>query len=134
MPFYSTGTNGFVDVRDVANVMIQLMESKVSSKRFILCSESIPFKQAFDYISVALGKKKASVKAGPLLNAIGWRIARLISFFTGKTPMLTKETAQAGNNTSIYENTKIKKALNLEFISVEQSCNDFSKLYLNDLE
>ena len=134
MPFYTTGTNGFVDVRDVANVMIQLMESNVTSKRFILCSESIPFKQALNYIAVAMGKKKAYIKAGPFLNAIGWRIAKLISLITGKAPMLTKETAKAGNNTSIYENDKIKKALNFEFIPVEQSCNDFSKLYLKDKE
>ena len=133
MPFYTTGTNGFVDVRDVANVMIQLMESNLNAKRFILCSESIPFKQTFDYIADALGKKKASLKAGPLLNAIGWRIAKVISFFTRKAPMLTKETAQAGNNTSIYENHKIKKALNLEFIPVEQSCKDFSNMYKRDL-
>ena len=132
MPFYTTGTNGFVDVRDVANVMIQLMESKVTSKRFILGSENIPFKQTFDYIAVAMGTKKATIKAGPILNAIGWRLAKIFSFFTRKTPMLTKETAQAGNNTSIYENDKIKKALNFEFIPVEQSCNDFSKLYLKD--
>lgn len=132
MPFYTTGTNGFVDVRDVANVMIQLMESKISAKRFILCSESIPFKQTFDYIADALGKKKANLKAGPFLNAIGWRLAKLISLITRKAPMLTKETAQAGNNISIYENDKIKKTLNFEFIPVEQSCKDFSKLFLKD--
>ena len=132
MPFYTTGTNGFVDVRDVANVMIQLMQSNLISKRFILCSESLPLKQTFDYIAVAMGKKKAYLKAGPFINAIGWRIAKLISLVTGKTPMLTKETANTSNKTYIYENNKIKKALNFEFISVKQSCNDFSKLYLKD--
>ncbi|MCS5664124.1 MAG: NAD-dependent epimerase, partial [Flavobacteriales bacterium] len=132
MPFYTTGTNGFVDVRDVANVMIQLMESEVKSERFILCSESIPFRQTFDYIAEALRKKKASIKAGPFLNELGWRLAKIISIFTRKTPMFTKETAQAGNNTSIYENDKIKKVLNFEFKPVKQSCQDFSKLFLKE--
>ena len=132
MPFYTTGTNGFVDVRDVTNVMIQLMESKVKSERFILCAESIPFRQTFDYIAEALGKNKANIKVGPFLTTIGWRLAKIISVFTRKTPILTKETALAGNKISIYKNDKIKKKLNFEFKSVEQSCKDFSKLFLNE--
>ena len=132
MPFYTTGTNGFVDVRDVAKAMIQLMESSIYSERFILCSESIPFKQTFDYIADALGKKRAHIKAGDFLNAIGWRLAKVISILTRKAPMLTKETTKAGNGISIYENHKIKKALNFEFIPVAQSCKDFSEMYLND--
>ena len=132
MPFYTTGTNGFVDVRDVAKAMIQLMESSIYSERFILCSDSIPFKQTFDYIADALGKKRAHIKAGNFLNAIGWRLAKVISILTRKTPILTKETAKAGNGISIYENHKIKKALNFDFIRVEQSCKDFSEMYLND--
>ena len=134
MPFYTTGTNGFVDVRDVAKVMVDLMESSINSERFILCSESIPFKQTFDYIADALGKKRTHIKVRDFLNALGWRVAKVISIITRKSPMLTKETAKAGNGISIYENGKIKKALNFEFIPVEQSCNDFSKMYLKDLK
>ena len=132
IPFYTTGTNGFVDVRDVAKAMIQLMESSIYSERFILCSESIPFKQTFDYIADALGKKRAHIKAGDFLNAIGWRFAKVISIITRKPPMLTKETAKAASGTSIYENHKVKKALNFEFLPVEQSCKDFSEMYIND--
>ena len=55
--FYTSGTNGFVDVRDVVNVMIQLMKGKIKSERFILCSESIPFKKTFDHIAKALERK-----------------------------------------------------------------------------
>ena len=68
--FYTSGTNGFVDVRDVVNVMIQLMNGKIKSERFILCSESIPFKKTFDYIAEALGKKKPQIKVGPFLRCL----------------------------------------------------------------
>ena len=83
--FYTSGTNGFVDVRDVVNVMIQLMKGKIKSERFILCSESIPFKKTFDYIAEALGKKN-QIKVGPFLSAFGWRIAKIISIISGKSP------------------------------------------------
>ena len=132
LPFYTSGTNGFVDVRDVVNVMIQLMKGKIKSERFILCSESIPFKKTFDYIAEALGKKKPQIKVGPFLSAFGWRIAKIISIISGKSPLITKETILAGNSISIYENKKIKTTLNYQFKSVEQSCKDFSTLFIQE--
>ena len=132
LSFYTSGTNGFVDVRDVVNVMIQLMKGKIKSERFILCSESIPFKKTFDYIAEALGKKKPKIKVSPFLSAISWRIAKIISIISGKSPLITKETVLAGNSISIYENKKIKTTLNYQFKSVEQSCKDFSTLFIQE--
>ena len=132
LSFYTSGTNGFVDVRDVVNVMIQLMKGKIKSERFILCSESIPFKKTFDYIAEALGKKKPHIKVGPFLNTFGWRIAKIISIISGKSPLITKETVMAGNSISIYENKKIKTTLNYQFKSVEESCKDFSTLFIQE--
>ena len=132
LSFYTSGTNGFVDVRDVVNVMIQLMKGKIKSERFILCSESISFKKTFDYIAEALGKKKPKIKIGNFLSAFGWRLAKIISIITGKTPLITKETVMAGNSKSIYENKKIKNTLNYKFKSVEQSCKDFSTIFIHE--
>jgi nucleoside-diphosphate-sugar epimerase len=132
MPFYTTGTNGFVDVRDVVSIMIKLMQSDMNSERFILCSESIPFKQMFDFIAQSLNKKKPQYKSSPLLTELGWRLAKLFSTVTRRAPLLTKETARASSGVSIYKNDKIKKLLNYDFIPVEQSAKDFSKFFLED--
>ena len=132
LSFYTSGTNGFVDVRDVVNIMIQLMEGTIKSNRFILCSESIPFKKTLDYIADTLGKKKAHIKIGPFISAISWRIAKIISIISLKSPLITKETVLAGNSISVYDNKKIKTALNYKFRSVEQSCKDFSVLFLKE--
>ena len=132
LSFYTSGTNGFVDVRDVVNVMIQLMKGKIKSERFILCSESIPFKKTFNYIAESLGKKKPQIKVSPFLSAVSWRIAKIISIISGKSPLITKETVLAGNSISIYENKKIKTTLNYQFKSVEQSCKDFSTLFIQE--
>ena len=132
LSFYTSGTNGFVDVRDVVNVMIQLMKGKIKSERFILCSESIPFKKTFDYIAEALGKRKPHIKVGTFLSAFSWRIAKIISIISGKPPLITKEMVLAANGISIYENKKIKTTLNYQFKSVEQSCKDFSTLFMQE--
>jgi len=132
LSFYTSGTSGFVDVRDVVNVMTQLMNSKIKSERFIICSESIPFKKTFNYIAESLGKKKPQIKVGPFLSAVSWRIAKIISIISGKSPLITKESILAGNSISIYENKKIKTTLNYQFKSVEQSCKDFSTIFVQE--
>ena len=39
-PWYTEGTTGFVHVKDVAAAMIMLMESGISSERFIISAEN----------------------------------------------------------------------------------------------
>ena len=79
LSFYTSGTNGFVDVRDVVNVMIQLMKGKIKSERFILCSESISFKKTFDYIAEALGKEKTPYKSRSFFKCL--RLENRKSYF-----------------------------------------------------
>ena len=69
MPVYTNGTNGFVSVEDVADICIQLMNSKTHSERFIVVGENISFKTYFEQIAKqlqvappkkALNKKEAN--------------------------------------------------------------------------
>ena len=66
--FYTEGVNGFVDVRDVAALMIKLMESDISKQRFILNVEKYFFRRYFDLIHTAFGKPKLFIKAGKFLS------------------------------------------------------------------
>ncbi|MDG1850081.1 MAG: NAD-dependent epimerase/dehydratase family protein [Flavobacteriales bacterium] len=133
LSFYTPGANGFVDVRDVADALVQLMHHKVKSERYILNAENTSFQQTFDCIAEAMGKKKPTLKISPWLSAIGWRVAKLISIFSGKAPIFTKETAEAGNKISSYNNAKIKNLLNFKFRAVKKSCFDFSDFLLKDV-
>ena len=54
LKFYTLGGNGYVDVRDVARCMIQLMKNGVSAQRFILNSENLTYKQIFEQIAARI--------------------------------------------------------------------------------
>ena len=47
LKFYSTGCNGFVDVRDVVEIMNQLAESATNGERFIISAENLSYKEIF---------------------------------------------------------------------------------------
>jgi nucleoside-diphosphate-sugar epimerase len=110
-PWYAEGTTGFVDVRDVASVMIQLMQSDVSNERFIISAENQPYRTVFNLIAKAFGKKFPHKKVTPFIASLIWRFEHIKSWFTGTEPLLTKETAANALAHVQYDNTKLKRFL-----------------------
>jgi dihydroflavonol-4-reductase len=131
-PWYADGTTGFVDVRDVAAAMIQLMESDVTAERFIISADNRNYRNVFNLIAKAFGKKPPTKKVTPLLAKIVWRWEAIKSVFTGKDPLVTKETAATALATSNFDNSKLKKFLpgfNYRPIeeSIEYTCTAFKQ-------
>ncbi|HMO61988.1 MAG TPA: NAD-dependent epimerase/dehydratase family protein [Ferruginibacter sp.] len=110
-PWYSEGVTGFVDVRDVAKAMIELMDSDISGERFILSAHNRTYKEVFELIAKAFGKKAPHKKVTPLLAALVWRLEKIKSLFNGKAPLVTKETAETALVQVKYDNSKLKKFL-----------------------
>lgn len=133
-PWYTEGTGGFVDVIDVVSAMIQLMESDVTAERCILCAENKSYREVFTQMAVSFGKKPPHRKVTPLLAGIVWRMEALKSLFTGKDPMLTKETAKTAAAKVLFDNSKIKRLIpGFQYQTVEASikriCGELLKKY-----
>lgn len=130
LKFYSSGTNGFVDVDDVVVSMINLMNSDISGERFIINSENISYKELFYWMAEALGVPPPPYKATRVMSEIGWRILWLKGFLTGKKSTITKETAETANQNYKYSNEKIINTTFISFLPVKESINKNSKLFL----
>lgn len=108
MKIYPPGTVGIVDVEDVANIMILLMNNRaISGERFVLNSENLSNKNLLERIAKLLGKPAPTIKARPFMLSIAWRIAKVIAFFKGERPALTRETAKAAASKLAYSNKKV---------------------------
>jgi nucleoside-diphosphate-sugar epimerase len=129
--FYTEGVNGFVGVKDVVQIMIQLMQSEIKNERFILVSENMSFKEVFFQIADALNKKRPNFEVTPFLSQIVWRLDIFKSFFTGKAPLLNRETAKTILSKEYYTSKKIQSSLNYKFERIDKTikttCNDFIK-------
>ena len=124
-PWYSQGINGFVDVQDVAKAMIQLMESDISGQRFILNAVNKSYQDIFSLIANAFGKKAPYKKVTPFLAQLVWRLEAIKSSFTGKDPLVTKDTAATALAANYYDNTKLIKSLpGFTYKSIEQTIID----------
>jgi dihydroflavonol-4-reductase len=131
-PWYSNGINGFVYVKDVANAMIQLMNSNINGERFILNAENKSYADVFKMIATDFKKKLPSKVVTPFLAKIIWRWEALKYTITGKEPLVTKETATTALANTHYDNTKLIKYLptfiytNLEE-AIKQTCKAFQQ-------
>ncbi len=130
-PWYTNGVNGFVDVRDVAKAIVLLLESDISGERFVLNGDNWSFHQLFDAISDAFSKKRPSREASAFLAEIAWRIEKLKSIFSGRPPLLTKETARLAQGSNYFDSSKILRIFpDFVFTPLRETINDACQAYL----
>lgn len=123
-PWYTNGISGFVDVLDVVEAMQLLMDSAIVGERFIISAENLSYKTVFTKIANAFHKKPPSRKVTPLLAAIVWRLEAIKSLFTGKTPLLTKETAATAQAKVYFNNEKFLKTFtSFKYRSIADTIN-----------
>ncbi len=127
-PWYTTGTTGWVDVQDVANIMIQLMQSNITEQRFIISACNETYQNIFNLIADAFGKKRPSKKVTPFIASIVWPLEKIKSFFTKKNPLVTKETAKTALTSIFYNNTKLLQTLpNFKYTPIEKTITSICK-------
>lgn len=131
LKFYSPGANSFVDARDVAKIMIQLMESDISGQRYLCIGANSSFKHLFDLISEEMNQKPPSKKVHPFLMGITWRLSVFWAILTFSKPLITKSAARNAFNTIKYSNQKIKDVLAYEFHTLEETVENAVKGRLN---
>ncbi len=132
LKFYTKGVTGFVDVIDVAKIMIILMESEISSERFIINSENLSYFELFKSIANKLNKKAPSIYANKNLTAFAWRLEYLKSILTGKQPVITSNSARTSHKVLIYSNKKLLARINYSFIKIEDSIKYYAEKFITD--
>lgn len=110
-PWYTKGVNGFVGVEDAAEAAVRLLLSDVNERRFIVNAENRSFQSLFNAMAKGFGKKAPHRYASPALSEVAWRIEGVKSLFTGRKPLLSKETAKVAHSQTSFGNGALLAAL-----------------------
>jgi nucleoside-diphosphate-sugar epimerase len=105
--WYTSGLNGFVDVRDVARAAVMLLEKATGGQRYIVNGDNWTFQQLQFCIADGFNRKRPSARAHGLLLGLAWRIEAIRSFLTGKRPLLTRESARVARSATRFDNSKL---------------------------
>jgi len=124
LKFYTEGSCGFVDVEDVARCMIALMNTDITGERYIISAENRGYRQLTAEIADGFDVKPPAILAKPWIMGIAWRASKIIGALTGKNPPIDKVSAQAASLTRNYDNSKIKKAIDIEFKPISETVKE----------
>lgn len=135
--FYPMGKVNFVDVRDVCKAVLQCIKLKKTKERYIVNGGITTYKELFGLIAKNFDKKPPYIESTPFLLKAGMFLDKLRSIITGTKTIITTETARLTKSEIYFDNSKIKKELNINFAdlsdSIEWSCSQIkeqkSKLY-----
>ncbi|WP_134087658.1 NAD-dependent epimerase/dehydratase family protein [Olivibacter sp. XZL3] len=123
--YYAGGSVGLVDVEDVARAAIILMNSKdIQAERFIINNQNMSYQQLFSVCATYLGRPAPNRLATRNMLGIAWRAAKVLSWFTGKQPGLTRDTARAACEKQAYSNAKLKEKVGYAFKPIDQTLKE----------
>jgi len=122
--FYTGGGSGYIDVQDVARIMIRLMNSEITAERFILVAENCSNRQILSAMARGFQKPEPYIGIGKqILVLIGY-----LSEITGRLfkfkPLLDSGTVRSATSTTYYSSDKIQKLLNYKFNPIEKCIDE----------
>lgn len=135
--YYTKGITGFVDVRDVVKAMIMLTGDEyfgeLKNQRFILNAGNLSYQDFFNQIADALHKPRPKSFASDIKLHLAWRMAKAGSFFTGKRPIITRDTVSGTNQKNHYSGEKIVRTTGFNYRSLHKSIADIAEIFLKDM-
>jgi dihydroflavonol-4-reductase len=137
MKFYTKGVTGFVDVKDVARGMIQLMDDSnfktCKNQRFILNSENLSYQNVFKQIANEFDKPGPTIFASNFLLSIVWRVATFASWISRKPSMITRDSVANSNEVNNFDGSKITRTLDFKYIPISKSIKQTASFLKSDI-
>lgn len=127
---YLKGGYNFVDVRDVAQGIINAAIFGENKEGYILSGSSITVKELLDYIAEYTGRKKIKFKIAYWFIKMMSYFAEFIYLLAGKRPLFTHYSVSVLNSNHNFSNAKAKELLNFKTRDIHESIKDtieFSK-------
>jgi hypothetical protein len=89
-------------------------------QRYLCTGTNVSFKQLFVVTAKQMNKKAPFLVAKSFLSGLAWRVSWVLSLITGHQTV-TKESASSAQAKVTYDSSKLKKVLDFEFRSLEDT-------------
>lgn len=124
---YPPGSNATVDARDVATIMVRLMNEGHFHERFLCIGSNQSLKELMECVAEEMHLRPPTVPTKKITVLFVRRLLDLVSFFTGKRHSMTRETIDNLFAHRSYDASKVKNTLNFEFTPLAESVRNAIK-------
>ncbi|WP_413532767.1 NAD-dependent epimerase/dehydratase family protein [Empedobacter brevis] len=115
--YATSGGTGFVDVRDVVKIFLELIDKELYNQKFIVVSENKTYREVLNL--VATNNKHAVKNVSNTTLKIIKNLSVFSRIFGGK--YITKANYNSLTSFTKYDNSKVKKVLQYDFIPIKES-------------
>jgi nucleoside-diphosphate-sugar epimerase len=124
LKWYTEGSTGYVDARDVAKIVEQLFDHPIRNERFVVSAENIRFREIIDQLLISFGHPVTIRCARPWMLSVAWRLERITQIITGKKPIITKAIAQSAWQNKHYDGRQLTNRLSFTYTPIHQTIAD----------
>lgn len=133
LPAFINGSSGYVDVRDVSQATIKFWLNNVTGKRIILSAENLTTKAFLSKVAFAMKVKAPTREVSGFMVQLAYRLNVILSFFTRRKPLMTKDLIKMASSKNQYDNHKsLQHGAN--YRSIEVSLKEIAPYYLQRLQ
>lgn len=123
-----------VDVRDLADIIVEAMEKGRSGERYLAVGANLPYTEVIRAMGRNAGRRVwPFVVPAPLLTAAGF-LLECVSAVTGRRPLLTAAYGRLSGWATFYSNERSRVVLGHRYIpfetTVAESCRYFERTFL----
>lgn len=128
--FYSTHSINYVDVRDVANIILKLYRGNFNGKRFIASAGSIKLKELLTEVATRFGKRPPRIPLNSFVVNAAAIMEQWRAELAGTEPMVSRQSVRLASENLVYENSQVRKTLAFEFQTLSNTldwcCREFA--------
>ncbi len=130
MPFYPPGSCGVIDVKDLVEIMTQLMNSSITNERFIINSEHMDYGELMTIIANRFNKKPPTIKLNRYLMKLLIGLDMIINKIRGKRIELSTDAVKYTTAEILLDNSKIQNTINFNYSDIKKSIEKCADLFL----
>lgn len=129
LKLYTEGVNGFTDVRDVAEALIELPKKEKWGERYVMVGENLPMREVLNLIADGFDKPRPTQRLSPFLIKLAGNLYALKDLIFRTKSGITRESVRNMDKSYFYDSGKVENALGRPLRPippiVEQSCRFF---------
>lgn len=134
LSFYPLGDTGIIDVRDLSEIIVQMIGLQNSEKRYIVNGHNVSHKRLLEMIAKSLSRNLPSRKLNPIFSKFISISEYILSKIQRRKSLITSETLAIAHFPFRYSNDLISNLLNYEFRPLEQTIDETAAAFIKSKE
>ena len=132
LPFYPPGSCGVIDVKDLVDIMIQLMNSNIENQRFIINSDHMSYKKLMTIIAKCFKKQAPYIQLNKTVMKILIGLDIIINKIRGKRIELSTDAVKYTTSEILLDSNKLNSAINFNYRDVNKSLQECVNLFMKN--